>query len=833
MADRKGRETVAQFEGRMVELIFPQHEFSWNGRGRVKFDNGIIVHGNLQTFDRFLIFCIEYNPSTGEFIQWYHIPKTPPFTSGLYAEMLLFYDTDRNFLENDDSENAMWHAFDVLGGVMLPSGEYDKDSVGLLAYTQRYINPNTVYFYLEYYLVISRVYPDNLSKIRQLTLKERQNIFNACNDDLPALCYKSSKQLPYNPLGTLSAIAMYWLLRNRGQFHAQAVKHQRIATLYQKKIVKHWFPRKSHNTCKLCPPRLLASLKNNKKLYEELFVTREVLKLMQRPSKFGAQDEQTYIVERHHYQTAYQIKYYLQRLDQEKNPMPPTKTRRLQLGLAAVDGEDDDNDDYRHDETHPLYWSTPLPIKDGAKLSGEQRQTLWKTNAYNILLVTGGPGTGKTSMVLKNIYFQRPKEYIIATNTGKAADRIIGVLNCPEAKVVTLKYIEVLLKTNPDNFMRYTTGLIIDEASCVDEGTLARTLKALPYLQQLVMIGDVNQISPIDPGFPFHDMITVYKSKGCVIQLTKNFRSSDDVHVHNAKCILNYSSDFSNISFTRQLSMNHNDPVVITVQGQDTYTDIINVIETIKAKHNNYYAQHEVQFITPFRKDSSQLCQMGYNYWFRKDNPTLFHLHVNQRVIFLENFLESTVHGKLSDSVKNGESGIILKIYDKEVIKEVNAEEDVIIVENNNNKKRKQKKNKRKPIEVMLPHTHDQPSPKRGFRRWIVIQTSYGMTKNIDLISIKRRVMDGSCITAHKSQGSEYRTIVLVLPYHYKGISYILNCNLLYTMYTRVKDSLIILYKKQKVCNAFCDKRATTLGSFANIATTPRAPYETILWHLL
>ena len=88
------------------------------------------------------------------------------------------------------------------------------------------------------------------------------------------------------------------------------------------------------------------------------------------------------------------------------------------------------------------------------------------------------------------------------------------------------------------------------------------------------------------------------------------------------------------------------------------------------------------------------------------------------------------------------------------------------------------------------------------------------------MAAIGNNVTDGSCITGYKSQGSEYNTVVIFIPEHKQWLDYIVHRKLLYTMCTRAKKRVYIVYKPQIVYSGACDKHMMALGSFSNMAVT-------------
>jgi cholesterol oxidase len=191
------------------------------------------------------------------------------------------------------------------------------------------------------------------------------------------------------------------------------------------------------------------------------------------------------------------------------------------LALLATAGTDDDLDADRAVE-----WCQQ---REAVELSGRQRQALRAALTGRVVVITGGPGTGKTTLVrsLTRVLEARERPIQLAAPTGRAAKRM------EQATGVPARTIHRLLEFNPKSrsFGRNRENpveadmLVVDEVSMLDVELAADLLEAVPPGCRLVLVGDADQLPSVGPGNVLRDLIA--SGVVPVVRLDRIFRQAE------------------------------------------------------------------------------------------------------------------------------------------------------------------------------------------------------------------------------------------------------------------------------------------------------------------
>ncbi len=360
----------------------------------------------------------------------------------------------------------------------------------------------------------------------------------------------------------------------------------------------------------------------------------------------------------------------------------------------------------------------------------------------DVLILTGGPGTGKTTIVramieLSNLVYPQYSINLIAP-TGRAAKRLTQLTNC-EAKTIhsLLLWDKETGKFSKNEENPLTTDIIIiDEFSMVDQYLFYNLLKAAGSLKKMILIGDIDQLPSVAMGSVLRDLIDCNLFK--VIKLTENYRQkqgSDIISLANSIRDENCTSipTDKDIRFIQTEKVNIKDATLQVVKRAldsfDSLEEGFMNVQVLAPKHNGLNGINSLNValqkqFNPYSKDKRQL-EVGYR-TFR----------VNDKILQLKN--------QPDDDVYNGDIGIIREIiYSHE---DINDQNRIII----------------------------------DFDGKIVEYTSETFGN----------ITHGYCMSVHKSQGSEYPIVIMPMDNEY-GI--MLQKRLIYTAVTRAYKSLVFI----------------------------------------
>lgn len=395
--------------------------------------------------------------------------------------------------------------------------------------------------------------------------------------------------------------------------------------------------------------------------------------------------------------------------------------------------------------------------KEKISLDPMQHRAVIESIKHGLLILTGGPGTGKTTTINTMIQFFESEgmSVLLAAPTGRAAKRM------SEATGYEAQTIHRLLEVsgnpeeegNVNGFLRNhqnpleTDVIIIDEMSMVDISLMHSLLSAVVEGTRLILVGDVNQLPSVGPGSVLKDIIA--SDKFPVVTLTKIFRQAgeSDIVVNAHK-------------------INAGQPVVLNNKSKDFFflkrddaNVIIGVMIMLIRKNLPKYVNAspmDIQVMTPTRKGLLGVDRLNVVLQQYLNPPAAGKaekeignkkFRVGDKVMQIKNNYQlewevCTKFGLAVDSGKgvfNGDTGIITAI---------NTYDDTLEVEFDEGRK--------------VKYTHD-------------------LLDELEL---------AYAITVHKSQGSEYPAVLIpLLP----GPKMLYNRNLLYTAVTRAKKCLTII----------------------------------------
>ena len=391
-----------------------------------------------------------------------------------------------------------------------------------------------------------------------------------------------------------------------------------------------------------------------------------------------------------------------------------------------------------------------LEAKQGIHYAPMQRQTLELALKNQLLVITGGPGTGKTTSIraILAMFDAMGLKTLLCAPTGRAAKRMTELTGRDAATVHRLlgaKFDEEgdrVVFTKDESERLDCDAVILDECSMVDILLMDALLRALPPDARLIMVGDADQLPSVGPGNVFSALIR--SQVVAAVRLTEIFRQNEGSRIIRNAHMINRGEH-------PDLSENAGDFFRLKRPQAGTTVETITELCAVRLPAKMHIPPEEIQVLSPTRKGETGTISLNRRLQAvlnppapeKKEKPfgeVIF--REGDRVMQIRNnydvFWRSEDNTEAGTGIYNGDIGILLSI---------NPETETLTID------------------------FDGRIATYGFDALLELEHAWA-------------------ITVHKAQGSEYRAVILALG---GGSQLLMTRGVLYTAVTRAKELLILV----------------------------------------
>lgn len=384
-------------------------------------------------------------------------------------------------------------------------------------------------------------------------------------------------------------------------------------------------------------------------------------------------------------------------------------------------------------------WIDGFTKKRGMTLSAEQRRAVELAASSRLLVLTGGPGTGKTfaTRTIVALWRAMGKTILLAAPTGRAAQRLAELTRCEAKTIHRLLAFDpgtMQFRANEENPLE-AEAIVVDETSMLDLFLAHSLFKAIPPHAQVLLVGDIDQLPSVGPGMVLRDLITSEQIP--VVRLSQVFRQAASSHIVTNAHRIN-AGQYPHLTPTTKFA--ESDCLWLEAAEPELGA------EGIRHLVNEYLPKHginpasQVQVLCPATRG-----EIGTR-------------HLN---VMLQQVLNPAKLGKTELS----RGGSVLRVGDR-VIQQVNDYQREVFNG-----------------DVGTVTSIDLEEQE------VIVQFADGRAVSYDYADLSELSLAWA-VTIHKSQGSEYPVVILPLfMQHYT----LLSRNLLYTGLTRAKQLAILV----------------------------------------
>ncbi len=398
--------------------------------------------------------------------------------------------------------------------------------------------------------------------------------------------------------------------------------------------------------------------------------------------------------------------------------------------------------------------SDPLPLSPDSRLDEHQMSALRTVLKGGVSIITGGPGTGKTSTI-KEIVRQFDLKgiiYKLASYTGKAVSRIKDVVRS-KTPPSTLHH----MISAPDACGKFQV-LIIDEASMVTTDLLSKVFSIFGTDYSLILVGDANQLPPIGWGSLFNQLLESRTIPCTVLQV--NHR------------VMEAPGEVDGILANISKIPRWRDGIPFPFQQTDNCRfidgDALIIMKMITAFKDQGINPNDIKIICPFNAYLDSINGACQRIWNGSQKNT-----VGGGKTWFVNDLVMCIENNYDNNVMNGEEGIIKDVNDRTIEVDFGS--------------------------GRLVHVRLEGGPSRYNRK--NDDDNDDEVERVGAMTVSDITL-AYALTVHKSQGSEYLHTIFLMPGGTMGSRSFLTRNLVYTGLSRARRSLWHIGDKMKTATA-------------------------------
>lgn len=402
-----------------------------------------------------------------------------------------------------------------------------------------------------------------------------------------------------------------------------------------------------------------------------------------------------------------------------------------------------------------------LELVNGITYDTSQKEAITKALNNNFTIITGGPGTGKTTIIkcivklLIEINGLKPEKLALLAPTGRASRKLMDITSLKSSTIH--KYLSWDKEANEFQINEYNPNkesyIIVDEASMIDTTLMACLLKGITKDAKLILVGDYHQLPSVSQGQVLKDLID--SDYFDVVKLNNLYRQTED------SFITTLAYDIKNRSITENFLSKYDDYNFVPCKNESILPTIKDIV--LKAIEKGY-TEKEIQVLSPMYKSSSgidSLNKMLKDIFNPKSNTK--NEIASGEITYREGDKVLQLVNDSDNCISNGDIGYIESITT----------------------------NKSKKTEIII-----------NFDSNRVTYT------NKDFINFTH----GYAISVHKSQGGEFKMVIMPFSTSFNRMLY---NKLIYTAVTRAKEKLILVGSPEAflygVNNNYIDIRKTNL----------------------